>query len=114
LLLFHNPKLLISLTGWSALTDRISAKKVHPYSAIAFAVASLLFALFARTNPSAGRQRPQNSFRTPFVKIAQVSHWMTDYIHGSLDLPKRQRTMSESGFTTKGKWQVEGARYSTG
>ena len=44
---------LISLVGLSALTDWVSAKKVYLYSAIAFAAASLLFALFARSYPSA-------------------------------------------------------------
>ena len=44
---------LISLVGLSALTDWISAKKVYLYSAIAFAVSSLLFAFFARSYPSA-------------------------------------------------------------
>ncbi len=44
---------LISLVGLSALTDWISTKKVYLCSAVAFAVASLLFALFARSYPSA-------------------------------------------------------------
>lgn len=44
---------LISLVGLSALTDWLSAKKIYLASAVAFAVASLLFALFARSYPSA-------------------------------------------------------------
>jgi MFS family permease len=44
---------LISLVGLSILTDWVSAKKVFFYSCIAFAVSSLLFALFARSYLSA-------------------------------------------------------------
>ena len=44
---------LISLMGLSVLTDWISTKKVYLYSAVAFAAASLMFALFARSYPSA-------------------------------------------------------------
>ena len=44
---------LISLVGLSVLTDWVSTKKVFFYSCIAFAVSSMLFALFARSYPSA-------------------------------------------------------------
>lgn len=44
---------LVSLVGLSVLTDWVSAKKVYLYSCIAFAVSCLLFALFARSYPSA-------------------------------------------------------------
>jgi MFS family permease len=44
---------LISVVGMAALSDWVSAKKVFLYSSIAFAVSSLLFALFARSYLSA-------------------------------------------------------------
>src|SRR5512135_2561176 len=44
---------LISLVGLSVLTDWVSTKKVYLYSSLAFAVSCLLFALFARSFPSA-------------------------------------------------------------
>ena len=44
---------LISMVSLAALSDWVSAKKVFLYSSIAFAVSSLLFALFARSYLSA-------------------------------------------------------------
>ncbi|MBE0558159.1 MAG: MFS transporter, partial [Proteobacteria bacterium] len=44
---------LISLAGLSALTDWVSTKKIYLSSAIVFAFASLMFAFFARSYPSA-------------------------------------------------------------
>ena len=44
---------LISVVGLSVLTDWVSTKKVYLYSCLGFAVSCLLFALFARSYPSA-------------------------------------------------------------